>query len=285
MELFPAFTRFVNETGLADKAKGNLSKQIPRILGQGTTKTLGLDRPPAPIERKLELASLTFPEGFAPPPEVEVEVRGARGDVVQLEADFRREEGKRRFATACLKLLNEPLSGFKDGQFYAGRLILKDAKKGMEWSWRVTPHYEIVGRIPPDEAYVALAYQAALARIHALTLAPEEFEDKLELSWLMARHFRKTDDVPLIDVMKMYVVAGQDARFWQAPKRLTFKDLPDAAFAVNLIAWRSRAEPESSKFEFVPATLHQTKGAQVFFMPMNAEGTEVRPMVSLRRRT
>ncbi len=284
MEMFPAFTRFVDETGLADKAKGNLSKQIPRILGQGTTKTIGMDRPPAPIERKIELASLAFPEGFAPSPEVDQEVKAAKADVALVEADFQRDEGRRRFATACLKLIDASPSGVKDGQFYAGCLILKDTKKGMEWSWRVTPHYEIVGRIPPDEQYVALAYQAALTRIHQLTLAPEEFEDKLELSWMMARHLHKVDDVPLIDVMKMYRVAGQNGRFWQAPKRLTFKDLPDAAFALSLIAWRRRAIPETSKFEFVPATLHQTKGAQVFFMPMNAEGTEVRPMVSLRRR-
>lgn len=284
MEMFPAFTRFVTETGLADKATGNLAKQIPRILGQGTTKTVGLDRPPAPIERKMELASLVFPAALEPPPEVASEVSAAKADIAALENGFRLEEGNRRFASACLALIDEPSSGVKDGQFYAGRLILKESKKGMEWSWRVTPHYEIVGRIPPDEEYVALAYQAALKRIQELSLASDEFEDKLELAWALARHFLKIDDVPLIEVMKMFQVAGQDRKFWQAPKRLTYKDLPDAAFAVNLIAWRSRADPATSRFEFVPATLHQTKGAQVFYMPMNPEGTEVRPMVSLKRR-
>jgi len=285
MEMFPAFTRFVTDTGFADKAKGNLAKLIPRILGQGTTNTVGLDNPPAPIERKIDLVSLVFPDNYSPPPDVVVEVTAARNDIAAIEEGFRLEEGKRRFASACLALLEVPSSGVKDGQFYAGRLILKESKKGMEWSWRVTPHYEIVGRIPPDENYVALAYQAALKRIHELSLASEEFEGTLELSWSMARHFLKVDDVPLIEVMKMFQVAGQDKKFWQRPKRLTFKDLPEAAFAVNLIAWRSRADPSASRFEFVPATLHQTKGAQVFYMPMNAEGTEVRPMVSLRRRT
>lgn len=284
MEMFPAFTRFVNETGLVDKAKGNLSKQLPRILGQGATKAVGLDRPPAPIERKIELTTVMFPEGFAPPIDVQAEIQSARNDIASLQAEFQREEGRRRFATASLRLIAEPSSGFKDGRFYAGRLLLVETKKGMEWSWRVTPHYGIVERIPPDEEYVALSYRAALDHMKSLTLEPEEFESKLELSWMMARHGKKSDDVPMIDVMKMYLVAGQDSKFWQAPKRLTFKDLPAAAFAVNLIAWRSRAISEVSKFEFVPATLHQTKDAQVFYMPMNAEGTEVRPMVSLRRR-
>jgi hypothetical protein len=36
--LFPSFTRFVQSTGLVDKAKGNLSAKIPRILGQGKAK-------------------------------------------------------------------------------------------------------------------------------------------------------------------------------------------------------------------------------------------------------
>ena len=101
----------------------------------------------------------------------------------------------------------------------------------------------------------------------------------------MARHWSRTDDVQVTAVMKMYQVAGQDEHFWQAPKRAYYKDLPVAAFVVNLISWRAQSSASSAGFTFVPATLSQAsgKGAKVFYLPVNAEGTEVRPMVYLRK--
>lgn len=84
----------------------------------------------------------------------------------------------------------------------------------------------------------------------------------------------------------MFNIAGQDDRFWQTPQRQYFKDLPGAAFVINLIQWRLSPGSSATAFEFVPATLHQAHGphSKVFYLPMNQEGTEVRPMVYLRRR-
>jgi len=86
--------------------------------------------------------------------------------------------------------------------------------------------------------------------------------------------------------MKMFNVAGQEERFWQSPQRQFFKDLPEAAFVINLMAWRSTTQTNSVAYEFVPATLHQAHGpaGRAFYLPMNAEGTDVRPMMFLRKR-
>jgi hypothetical protein len=283
--LFPAFTQFVRESGLLDRAKGNLAAKLPRILGQGTTRAVGLDCPPAAIERKLELATLKLPDNLAPPQSVVQEMRQAEFDVEQLKSELQREEGIRRLATRSLQEIDQP-GGYKDGRFFAGRLILVPEKGGLDWAWSVTPHYSIIKRIPPDADYIAKAFEAAQRQIRDLTVPSGEFEAKLRLAWTLARHFCRTDDVLVIDVMKMFNVAGQDDKFWQSPQRQFFKDLPEAAFVINLIQWRLSAGSSSTGFEFVPATLHQAHGssAKVFYLPMNQEGTEVRPMVYLRRR-
>jgi hypothetical protein len=283
--LFPAFSRYVKESGVADRAKGNLAAKLPRILGQGKTKAVGLDLPPSEIERKMELA--TFEGSSAElPKEVLEEIEGAKADVKNVKSELLREEGKRRIAVAALSKIQQP-NGTKDGKYFANGLILNPGKSGMEWSWSVTPYYSIINRIPPDAEYIVAAFSAAQKRIGDLVLSPEEFEVRLNLAWLLARHFSRSDDVLMMDVMKMFNVAGQDQKFWQSPQRQFYKDLPEAAFAVNLINWRMRSESAVSAFEFVPATLHQAHGpgAKVFYMPMNAEGTDVRPMVYLRKRS
>ena len=284
MDNFPAFRAFVTETGLIDSATGNASVQIPRILGQGTTKTVGMATPPSLVESQMELIAFPFPKGTRVPDAVLAEVEAAREAIHAIKSGFKREEGRRRFAVACLEQLDDP-KGQKDGQFYAGRLVLKDTKDGMEWAWSVTPHYDIVSRMPPDPAFVARAHVAAVEKLKELTLPVAEFEFRLELAWMLAQHRARSVDVLVVDVMRMYTIAGQDEKFWQSPRRLFFRDIPEAGFVVNLISWRAQASPDATKFEFVPATLHQTKDRQVFYMPMNAEGTDVRPMKYLRRKS
>lgn len=283
--LFPELTRFIQETGLADKAKGNLAAKIPRILGQGMTKAVGLTQPPADIERKMEAASLELPAGVVLPRAAQDEIRAAADEIAQLKADLSRDEGKRRLATAALAKVPQP-GGIKDGKFYAGRLILGAERGGFEWKWSVTPHYPIIRRIPPDPDYIARAFDQAQVNIQKLTLPAEVFEGQLLLSWSLARHFSISDDVLVTDVMRMFKVAGQDDKFWQSPQRQFFKNLPEAAFVVNLMNWRVRSSSHVSAFEFVPATVDKAlrSNAQVFFMPMNNEGTDVRPMVYLRKR-
>jgi hypothetical protein len=112
------------------------------------------------------------------------------------------------------------------------------------------------------------------------------FEEKLALAWSIARHFSDSDDVKVLDVMKMFRVAAQDDRFWQAPQKKFFMDWPEGHFVVNLINWRMKTAEMTAAFEFVPATLHQASGkdARVFYLPMNKTGTEVRPMVYIRKK-
>lgn len=285
-ELFPGLRRFLESTGLGDKARGNLAAKLPRILGQGTTKTVGLAAPPADIERKMEAVSLELPSGIELPADVQSELRAAAEDVAKLKAELSHEEGKRRLATAALGRISQA-GGIKDGKFYAGRLILGSERGGIEWSWSITPHYPIIRRIPPDPEYIALAFEQAQTDIQRLTLSTEAFEGRLLLAWALARHFSTSEDVLVTDVMRMFNVAGQDDKFWQAPQRQYFRDLPEAAFVVNLMSWRMQPSSNATLFEFVPATVDKALGrkAQVFFMPMNNEGTEVRPMVYLRKRS
>ena len=81
--LFPHFKRFVAESGL-DRAKGSFSAKLPRILGKGTTRAVGMDDPPADIERKPELAGLELPPEPVVPDAVRTEVHAARRDVEAL---------------------------------------------------------------------------------------------------------------------------------------------------------------------------------------------------------
>ncbi len=283
--LFPQFEAFVREARL-DRAGGSLSAKLPRILGQGTTKATGMKDPPAPIERKAELAGLEFPADPAPPEAVREEVRAAAEEVARVRAELKRPDGLRRFVAECFQGLDVE-KGQSNGYYFAGRLLLCESKGGLEWAWSVTPHYPIIDRIPPDPEYVVKAHQLAQEKIRTLVVKPEEFEQRLTLAWHMARRLaRSDDDVLVTDVMKMYQVAGQDDKFWQNPKRVYYKDLPEAAFVVNILSWRSTATSSATPFAFVPATLSQAsgKGAKVFFMPLNAAGSEVRPMIYLRRK-
>lgn len=284
--LFPAFAAFAAEHSLVDKSRGNLSAKLPRILGQGTTRAVGLDCPPAPVERMMELVGLSLPGAIQLPPAVSAEMEDAQRRLEALKTELAREDGYRRFVTQCLDKIEAP-SGYKDGKYFAGRLILGADKGRLEWSWSVTPHYAVIEKIPPDPDYVVRGFAAAVSKLSSLTLPMQVFEAKLKLAWEMARHFSDTDDILVTDVMRLFQIAGQDARFWQAPRRQFYKDLPEAFFVINLIRWRAESSDAARDFEFVPATLHDPTGAhpKVFFLPMNEAGTDVRPMKYLRRRT
>ena len=286
--LFPSFTRFVQSTGLVDKAKGNLSAKIPRILGQGKSKADRLDLPPALIERKQELATFVFPQGYDAPDDVLEEIAAAKRDIEAVKADLRTEEGVRRLAVGTIQRIGGEagFSGMMDGHYFADRLILSCNKGAMEWSWSITPHYPVISGIPPDAEYIFQAFEQARHQIRDMTLPDLVFEEKLALAWSIARHFSDSDDVKVLDVMKMFRVAAQDDRFWQAPQKKFFMDWPEGHFVVNLINWRMKTAEMTAAFEFVPATLHQASGkdARVFYLPMNKTGTEVRPMVYIRKK-
>jgi hypothetical protein len=283
--LFPAFSRFVESTQLVARAKGALSAQIPRILGQGQTRAEGLSFAPAPIERKLELVRTKLPEGFDPPSEVRTEIDQVHREVDEVRRIMRTAEGQRQLATRVLNRLEESNKGFKDNQFFAGRLVLVPDKSGLNWAWSLTRYYPMIAKIPPDIDYIVRAYEVAERKVESCLLDPEDFARRLSLAWAIAYHFSRSEDVLIVDVMRMFRIAGQDNRFWSTLTRVNFRDVPDAVFIANLLRWRRNPTSAGPQFELVPATLDQALGPQAkpFFIPSNAEGTQTRPWIFMRR--
>lgn len=280
-DLFPNFRRWVSATGLLSRIKGDLSAKLPRILGQGSTRADGLTAPPAAIERKLEYISLKTRD-LDMPLDVLKELSGIEAEIAQLRSEMLREEGQRRLAAEVLRELPQP-NGYRDQSYFAGRLILIPDKAGFEWSWSVTKYYPLVKKLPPDPHYIKLGFAAAQQHIEDVAVPAAQFEHRLKLAWTLANHFSSTEDVLVTDVMRMFTIASQPDKFWQSPRRQNFVDLPDATFIISFMNWRTTGS-KSLEFDFVPSTLHQAQKGKVFYLPTNSEGTEVRPMIYLRRR-
>jgi hypothetical protein len=287
--LFPALERFIERTGLLANAKGILSARLPRILGQGQTGAEGLDMPPAAIERQQELLALTLPEEAARDPAVQGEITEARRSVEAHKEHMRHPDNRRRFAMQVLHRLEGIPTGNKDNQFFAGRLILVSDKGGQNWAWSMTPHYPVIAKVPADIEYVVSAHAASERIVDKWTLTVDRFLDRLSLAWTMARHFSEGDDVLIADVARLFKITAQDERFWSNPSRRNFEDVPEAVFIANLINWRRHRDTTGARetFELVPATLNQAHGpkSRAFFVPGNAEGTVVRPMIHIRRQS
>lgn len=286
--LFPAFGRFVEENRLLADAKGILAALLPRILGQGNTRAEGLDMPPAVIERQQDLIALSLPKDVVPDPDVVHEIEEAKRAVESYAERMRHPENRRRFALQALSKLDGVRTGNRDNQFFADRLVLVSDKSGQSWAWSMTSHYPIVDKIPADIDYVVRAYEAADQAVEKWTLPVEMFLERLNLAWSMARHSTNSDDVLIADVARVFKIAVQDQRFWRKPSRRNFEDVPEAVFIANLINWRRHKSSlaECDAFELVPATLNQAHGtkSRPFFVPGNAEGTVVKPMIYMRRK-
>ncbi|MGO9455374.1 MAG: hypothetical protein ACLQDV_30650 [Candidatus Binataceae bacterium] len=282
--LFPQFERFVAETPALAAEKGSLAAKLPRILGQGKTRATDLDLPPAQIERMAEYVSLVLPAHFKLPEAVCAEMASVKRALEAKYEELGAPEAIRRLSVESLRALEGVRTGLQDNYYFAGRLVLRSSRNGREWRWCLTPEYEIISKIPADLLYITKAFSAAEAMLQRLILKAEEFEAKLKLSWQMARHFSASDDVLLMDVARMFKIAQQGEKFWRAPQRQFFVDAPDASFMANLLNWRSKGGPGSSDFEFVPATLNQAHGPQskAFYIPVNPEGTQVRPIIYMR---
>lgn len=282
--LFPSFEQFVLDNDLLSKAKGSLAVKLPRIMGQGKTKAEGLNLPPAPIERRSELISLIRSDEMELPSSVRAEIENIKAGLEKEYARLKSSEGTRDLAIQVLRRLSCE-AGQKDNYYYAGRLVLLPVNKGTTWSWSITPYYPIISKIPPDVDYIEKGFKAAEELLDRLIMPPDVFENRLYLAWKMARHFSESDDVLIIEVARMFKIACQEERFWNAPKKQFFIDVPEAAFIANLLNWRRHSEPTKASFEFVRATLHQAHGqnAKVFYMPQNPEGTQITPVIYLRK--
>lgn len=285
-QLFPELERYVQQTGLLANAKGILAARLPRILGQGKTRAEGLDLPPATIERQQELLALSLPEDASKDPGIQREIETAQKAVDAHADQMRHPENRRRFALQVLRELNGVNTGNKDNHFFAGHFILVPDKSGLSWSWSMTPHYAMISKIPADVDYVVKAYSASERIVEKWTMPVDRFLDRLSLTWSLARHFSEDENVLIADVARLFKVAVQDDRFWNSPARRNFEDVPEAVFIINLINWRRNRDAGSGPdFELVPATLNQAHGSKsrAFFVPGNAEGTVVRPMIYIRR--
>ncbi|MCK9264438.1 MAG: hypothetical protein M0R18_11545 [Deltaproteobacteria bacterium] len=281
--LFPEVERYIEEVGMLNKLKGHQA-QLYRILGQGRTRSKELDLPPAVIERKMELVAFKPLQEPEIPTPVKSEIEEVRKNLESELARLKKAEEQKKLANQVLRQLQGINCGIKDNRFFAGRLILSSEKGGKEWTWSLTPYYPIIANIPPDPAYIANAFVSAEKVLQDIILPPEIFETKLHLAWQLARHFTIGEKVLIIDVARMYKVAGQPDRFWNAPKKGTFVDMVDAAFIANLINWLKH--PGGKAFSFAQATLHQAHGrnAKAFYLPVNVEGTQTRPVIFMEKK-
>ena len=286
--LFPAFEEFVKDADLLANARGILAVRLPRILGQGKTRADGLDIPPALIERQKELVALALPKEAVSRPAVAREIEEAKLAVEQHAERMRHPENRRRFALQVLSHLEGVRTGNRDNQFFAGRLVLVSDKGGQNWAWSMTPHYPVIDKIPADIEYVVGGFKAADAAVEKWTLPIDNFLDGLALACEMARHRTGNDNVLIADVARLFKITVQSQRFWRRPSRRNFEDVPEAVFIANLINWRRHKSSlgQSDSFELIPATLNQAHGtkSRPFFVPANAEGTVVRPMIYIRRK-
>ncbi|MDE3259538.1 MAG: hypothetical protein OYM47_17050 [Gemmatimonadota bacterium] len=286
--LFPAFEDYAKGTGLLANARGILAARLPRILGQGKTRADGLDIPPARIERQQELAALALPKESVLGPAAAREIEQAKLAVKQHAERMRHPENRRRFALQALSHLKGVRTGYRDNQFFAGRLVLVSDKGGQNWAWSMTPHYPVIDKIPADIDYVVGGFKTADEAVEKWTLPVDDFLERLAFAWTMARHRTGNDNVLIADVARLFKIAVQSQRFWGRPSRRNFEDVPEAVFIANLINWRRQISSlgQSNSFELIPATLNQAHGtkSRSFFVPANAEGTVVRPMIYIRRK-
>jgi len=278
--LFPETEKYILETDMLNKHKGNQA-QLYRILGQGASRAKEIGMPPADIERKMELVGFKLLRNDPQiPASVKSEIDQARQELAKEMATLKNHEVQKRLGNQTLRSLDGVKSGYKDNLFFAGRLVLNHDKAALNWSWCLTQHYPIISKIPPDPEYLIKSYRVAETLLQELILPADKFDFRLNIAWMLARQFSKSDNVLIVDVARMYKIAGQQDKFWNAPKKGNFVDLPDAAFIANLINWRRHQGKDKTEFDFAQATVHQAlgKNAKVFYMPSNAEGTQTRPV-------
>ncbi len=187
-KLFPEFEKFAEEVKLITMVKGALSAKLPRILGQGATRAIGLDLPPSPLERRIELVNVVFPKEISFPNSVKDEIYTVKQELEKEISILKSEEGMRKLCSQVIRSVNYP-GGIKNNYFYADRFLLIPDKKRLRWSWSITPYYPIISNIPSELDYIVRSHEIAEKKIKDLLLEPEDFENMLELSWTIARHF------------------------------------------------------------------------------------------------
>lgn len=284
---FPNFEEFVRKHRLLDISKGIDAVRLPRILGTGgKTQADGLDLPPALIERQRDLIAWRKPLDIEFSDGLREEIAKAKEDVDKHDQYMRLSDNQRKFALNVLHNLSEATTGRKNNRYFANQLILTHDSSGSNWAWTLTPHYPVIKRIPADLDMVTSAHVVAEKTVKDQIMPVEDFVRKLHLAWEITRHNSKTDQVLIADVAVKFKIACQSEGFWRNPTRRNFVDYPDSIFVSNLINWKHNAKGgDLSQFVLIPATLNQAHGSKskAFYVPSNFEGTEVRPMIYIKR--
>lgn len=285
--LFPHFKKFAETHRLLEVSKGIDAVRLPRILGTGgKTAAEGLDLPPAKIERQRDLIAFKIPLGLECPDELKAEISNAREEVRKHDNFMRQSDNQRKFAMSVLQNLTGATTGRKNNRYFANQLILTHDSSGKFWTWSLTPHYPVIRKMPADLGIVTKAHSEAEKKVKEQTMPVDEFVEKLDLAWAIARHFADSDNVLIADVAVKFKIACQSEGFWKNPVRRNYTDFPDSIFPSNLINWKHNArDTQLRKFVLVPATLNQAHGknSKVYYVPSNYEGTDCRPMIYIKR--
>lgn len=285
--LFPHFEEFSKTHRLLEVSKGIDAVRLPRILGTGgKTVAEGLDLSPALIERQRDLIAYRTPFGLEFSDEVKAEISNVREEVNKHSNFMRQGDNQRKFAMSILQNLPEVTVGRKNNRYYANQLILTHDTSGKNWAWSLTPHYPVIKKMPADLDLISKAHGVAEKKVKDLTMPVEKFVRKLDLAWVVARHFSNSENVLIADVAVKFKIACQSEGFWNNPVRRNYTDFPDSIFVSNLINWKHNAKGALLRqFALVPATFNQAHGnkSKVFYVPSNYEGTDCRPMIYLKR--
>lgn len=284
---FPVFEEFVKKHRLVEVSKGIEFVRLPRILGTGgNTAAEGIDAPPALIERQRDLINWKIPLHLEVSDELRAEISDAQEAVKKHDEEMRQSDSQRKFAMNVLSRLSGIATGRKNNRYFANQLILTHDASGRNWTWSLTPHYPVIKKMPADMDLITKAHGVAEKSVKKQIMPVKKFLDKLDLAWEITKYNCKSEKVLIADVAIKFKIACQSDGFWKNPTKRNFVDFPDSIFVSNLINWKHNASKiELKRFSLVPATLNQAHGgrSKPFYVPSNIEGTEVRPMIYIRR--
>lgn len=285
--LFPHFEKFAKSHGLLQVSKGIDAVRLPRILGTGgKTVAEGLDLPPTKIERQRDLIAYKILMDLEISDELQAEISRVEDEVKELDRCMRHSDNQRKFALNVLQNLQGVRTGRKNNRYFANQLILTHNSSGKEWAWALTPHYPVIRKMPADVDLVTNAFREAERKVKKQTMPVDKFIEKLDLAWSIARHFSNSEHVLIAETAINFKIACQSEGFYKNPIRRNYVDFPDSFFVSNLLNWKHSAKgSQLSKFTLIPATLNQAHGkhSKVFYVPSNYEGTDVRPMIYIKR--
>lgn len=270
---------------------GNLPSAVPRILGSGKTRAEGLfdeKKLPALIERqyeyaKLDLTRLSNDINYPIPDTVREEQSQVKQQIEAIQQQLDHPtDGWQRTAREVLWKLGDTTPG-RDGRYSMGDLELTFDKRSFSWTWTYRGAYPLVTKLPHDVEYIREGFGDAQRRMKEAIVPSSEFVASLRFAWAMAEHRAGTGVVLIRDLARAYIVAAQNQTFWERPSKVTFTDMPEAVFVINLV---HAIEDVRKLFELEKAGVHQTalggRARNVSFDLPRRGGTGTEPYSTIR---